>query len=329
MADRKRDVLVGAVVSIAIVVAVIGTIWLKGGWGEEGRILGAVSSNVGQMMDGASVKFRGVNVGRVGAISVLENGQGVRFEMTVLSELQLPANAAVLIAPESMFGDWQAEIVDQRDFPRYQFYASNESGLLPGAALPDLSRLTAAADEIAQNVTTISERVQLAFTEETAMNLQRAIGNIEQVSNGLADILTQQTARFNEMADGVDESTIELAGAARAARTSFERIDQLLADAQIDSVVMDTRMTARNVRVATETFGVAIQDLQGVAMRADSTFARLDRITANIESGEGSVGRIFGDPTLALHAEGAIADLRALLADIQANPSRYVRISIF
>ena len=327
--DRKRDIMVGAVVTLALIVGVVGSIWLKGGWGAEGRVISAVSSSAGQLMEGASVKFRGVGVGRVQSVSVAPGGQAVMLELEVQEDLELPSNPGVLIAPESMFGDWQAEIVDRTGFPRYAFHESEDPNLLPGAALPDLSRLTAAADEIAANITTISERVQLAFTEETALNLRRAIGNIEEVSNGLSDILNQQADRFDAMADGVDESAQELAAAARAARMSFERVDRVLAAAQLDSVMVDTRVTARNVRDISADLGLALDDFHGAVQRADSTFARLDRITAQVEHGEGSVGRVFSNPTLAIQAEDAINELRALLADIQENPSRYVRISIF
>jgi len=327
--DRKKDVLVGAVVTLGLVVAVVGTIWLKGGWGRDGQTVTAMSTGVGQLMDGASVKFRGVNVGRIEAIRVAEDGQAVVLDMRIQGELQIPDNAAVLIAPESMFGDWQAEIVDRRDFPRYEFLEGPGGGVLPGAALPDMSRLTAAADEIAQNITTISERVQIAFTEETAHNLRLAIANIERVSQGLSDVLNQQAARFDILAEGVGESASELGAAARAARTSFERIDRVLAEAQIDSMVIDARASAQSLRTATGEMGGALSELRAAARSADSTFVKLDRIAALAEGGEGSLGRLLGDSALAVEAEQAMRDLRALLADIQENPSRYVRLSIF
>ena len=319
----------GAVVTLGIVVAVVGTIWLKGGWGRDGQLLTASSTGVGQLLDGAPVKFRGVNVGLVESVQVTDDGQAVLLEMRIQPGLQVPADAAVLIAPESMFGSWQAEIVDRRDFPRYAFLDSPGDGVLPAAALPDMSRLTAAADQIAQNITTISERVQIAFTEETAVNLRLAIANIERVSNGLSEILSQQASRFDELAEGVGESAVELGAAARAARTSFERIDRVLAEAQIDSMVVDARASAENLRAVTGGLGSALSDLQSAAQKADSTFGRLDRIAGAAESGQGSVGRLLADPAFALEAEEALRDLRALLADIQENPSRYVRLSIF
>ena len=326
---RKRDVLVGAVVTLGLIVAIVGTIWLKGGWGRDGQTVSAMSTGVGQLMEGAPVKFRGVNVGRVEAFRVTDDGQAVLLDMQIQNDLQIPENAGVLIAPESMFGDWQAEIVDRNDFPRYAFLDAVGSGVLPGAALPDMSRLTAAADEIAENITTISERVQIAFTEETAMSLRQAIANIERVSQGLSDVIDHQAERFDLLAEGVGESASELGAAARSARTSFERIDRVLAAAQIDSMVMDARSSAQSLRSATGEMSGALVELRAAARSADSTFAKLDRIAGMAERGEGSLGRLLGDSALALEAEQAVRDLRMLLADIQENPSRYVRLSIF
>lgn len=327
--DRKRDVMVGAVVTAGIIVGVVGTIWLQGGWGRDGRALTAVSTGVGQLMDGAPVKFRGVNIGQVESIRVTDDGQAVLLEMSVQPALTLPGEAAVLIAPESMFGDWQAEIVERADFPRYSFLEMPGTDHLPGAALPDMSRLTAAADEIAENITTISERVQIAFTEETAMNLRLAIANIEDVSQGLSQLLNQQATRFDVLAEGVGESASELGAAARAARQSFERIDRVLAESHIDSMVVDARVTASNMRTVSGDLGTALTDLRAAARNADSTFTKLNRLASAAEGGNGSLGRLLSDPTFARQAEEAVTELRALLEDIQENPSRYVRLSIF
>ena len=63
--------------------------------------------------------------------------------------------------------------------------------------------------------------------------------------------------------------------------------------------------------------------------RADSTFARLDRITAEIESGQGVLGRLMSDTALVYRAQDVLIQLSVLLEDFRANPQRYVRISIF
>ena len=57
--------------------------------------------------------------------------------------------------------------------------------------------------------------------------------------------------------------------------------------------------------------------------------ARLSRIAARVEAGEGSIGRLFVDTTLALQAEDLLEQMSSLLDDIRANPRKYVRLSIF
>lgn len=327
--ERSREALVGLVVLLAVFAGVAGSIWLGGGWGTDGRQMRAGFTEIGQLAPGASVKFRGVAVGTVDAVAVGPGGDVVLVDMTVQSELAVPADAAVVLAPESMFGGWQAEIVDRGDFPRYAYHEHGENGVLPGAALPDISRLTATADEIAGNLRTISERVQIAFTEETARNLRRAIDNIVEVSEGLSRVVDQQATRFDELSDGVTESARELGAAARAARLSFERVDGIIAEAGLETVLGDAGATVRNLRSATGQLDASLADVRSMARQADSTFARFNRLMAEAETGEGSLGRLLSDPALAMSVEDAVLDLRALLSDIRENPTRYLRFSIF
>lgn len=327
--NRGREALVGAVVLLGVAVAVVGAIWMKGGWGTEGRPLYAAATGAGQLAPGASLKFRGVTVGTVESVSVARAGDAVLVAMTVQPDLTLPADAAVLLAPESMFGSWQAEIVTRGDFPRMAFLEYPDDEVLPAAVLPDMSRLTATADEIAGNLATISERFQIAFTEETARNVSRAIDNIQEMSEGLSDVVAQQAEQFSTLARDFDESARELSAAARAARLSFERVDGILADADVGTLVEDAAAAAANLRELTAHLGSSVEDFRGAARRADSTFARLDRLMTAAEEGEGTVARLLSDPALADEAFAAVAEMRALLADIQENPGRYLRFSVF
>ncbi len=327
--ERRREALVGLVVVLGIAVAVVGTIWLQGGLGRDMVEVRAATANVGQLVAGAAVKFRGVSVGHVDAVTVTPNGEAVMVHMSVRPDLVLPPNAAVLLAPESVFGDWQAEILARSDLDLPYLEDYPEEGVLPGAALPDFSRLTATADEIAHNLTVISERFQIAFTEETALHVRSAIENIGEVSDGLSEIIAQQEARFEDLAEGVNASAAELGAAARVARLSFERIDSIIMNAGAETMAADASATLSNLRSLTEELNTSLSDMRSAAQRADTTFARLDALLIAAESGDGSVGKLLGDPALADGAIEAVQELRALLADIQENPRRYLSFSIF
>lgn len=329
--SRGREVLVGVVILAAAAVAVVGTLWLQEfGWGRGESVVQARFRDVGQLAVGSDVKFRGVSIGRVQAIEVEPGGQAVRISMRLQEDMVLPDSAVVVVAPESMFGDWQAEITTRARYPRFDFVeVPPDSAVLPGFSLPDISRLTASAEEIAGNLRTLSERVQMAFTEETARNIADAIDNIQSVSERLARLVDQQAGAFDELSDEIRASAQELGGAARAARSTFERVDGLLGDAEMDSILADTREAMENVRRVSGRLEGTSEQMTETLTRADSAFAQIERITGRVADGEGTLGRLLTDSTLAVRAAGALSELELLLADFRENPRRYVRLSIF
>ena len=55
----------------------------------------------------------------------------------------------------------------------------------------------------------------------------------------------------------------------------------------------------------------------------------LREITAKLRAGEGSAGRLLNDDTFVLRMEKTLADLDSLIQDLQKNPGRYVKFSLF
>lgn len=314
---------------LGVAVGVIGTIWLKGGWGSNQVALRTASTSVGQLVAGASVKFRGVAVGRVEAVTVVPTGEAVMVDMTVRPDLAIPDDAAVVIAPESFFGDWQAEITTRDEYSSLTFHEHAEEGVLAGAVLPDFSRLTATADEIARRLTVMSDRFELAFTEETALNLRHLIDNLGLISDDLTTMIAQQAARFDELAVGVGESAREFTAAARVARTTMERVDGLLADANVGTMLGDAGESMENLKTLTGDMRAAMAEMRTAAQQGATTLTRLETLLAKAESGEGLLGRLLGDQALADKATETVNTLNQLLADFKENPTRYLSFSIF
>lgn len=327
---RRREILVGLVIILGIAVSVLGTLWLKDAtFGRGTRQVEALLLEVGQLMDGNAVKLRGVAIGRVDGISVEPDGTAVRVFMSIRRDVVLPGDPAVLLAPESMFGDWQAEVVSRAAYPQFEFLDNSEDGTFGGYALPDFSRLTAAADQISQNLGVLSDRVEEAFTEETAQNIATAIDNIQDVSERLRQLVEVQAGAFSNLATEVESAAVELGEAAHAGHLAFQQVDEILGSPGTDSLIMDAQATASNLKTLTAELNNTTSDAQQLLYRADSTFARLDRITAQIEGGEGLFGRLMSDTVLVYRAQDVLIQLSVLLEDLRANPQRYVRISIF
>jgi len=327
---RRREILVGVVIVAGVLVAVLGTLWLQdASFGRGTREVEGLFLEVGQLMEGNSVKLRGVTIGRVEGIQVEPDGTAVRVSMRVREDVTLPERPAVISAPESMFGDWQIEIVNPDAYPQWVFYEPGDPEVMGGYALPDFSRLTAAADQISENLGTLTDRVEEAFTEETAQDLSQAITNIQEVSERLRQLVEAQAGAFSDLASEFETSAMEIGRAAHAAHLTFERAEELLGAPTTDSLMLDARATLSNLKELSQDLSLATKGAQGMITRVDSTFARLDRMTAQVEAGEGALGALMSDSTLVNQAQSVLSALTDLLEDLQENPQRYVRLSIF
>jgi len=333
--NRGNELLVGAVIIAAIAVGVVGTLWLQGtNFGRPRVPVEVLLESVGQLQPGNAVTYRGVRIGRVDVIGVEPGAAAVRVTMLLDEAIDIPDDAAVVLGPEGVFGDWQAEIVQLSVYPGFPFYdvpggASQTPVVLGGYALPELSRLTASAEQISRNLSQLTDRLELAFNQETADNLASAIGNIQAITEEVRTLVQQQGEVAASITASADSALDQVEIAAQSARRTFEEMEGVVAGARLDSVLTNMSVATSGLRTVTAQLSDSISGVAPTLARADSAFARVDRIAARIEAGEGSIGRLMSDSTFAVRAEEVLLQLDLLLQDVRENPRRYVRLSIF
>jgi len=335
--NRGREFLVGLVIIVAVTVGVVGTLWLKrANWGRLATPVEVLVNDVAQLAPGNPVKLRGVRIGSVGEIEVEPDGQAVRIHLELQGPVAMPNDPVVLLSPESFFGGWQAEIASREQYPGFDFFnvtgakpTQPDAPVLGGYALPELSRLTASAEQISANVAQLSERLEVAFNDETAANLSQAISDIAAISQQVRQFVNTQSAVAGDLTSKADSALGQIEEASRAARRSFVRMEGILQDAQVDSILTNVRLATASIQELTASMSAGSGGMAATMERADSTFARLDRLTARVESGRGTLGRLVNDSTLALRTEDVLQQLDLLLQDLRENPRRYVRLSIF
>lgn len=327
--------MVGFVILVSLAVAVIGTLWLKGtNFGRPTILVEVLLESAAQLSEGNTVAYRGVSIGLVSKIMVEPDGSRVRVTLLLDQEVTLPEDAGVVLGPESLMGSWEAEIVSRSAFPRLPFFevpadTPSDPLVLGGYALPGLSRLTASAEQISQNLADLTDRFELAFNEDTAESLANAIANIEAITQEVRTLVRQQSEVATRITANADSALAEVESAARAARRGFVRLEAFVNDAQIDSIVTNIRVASDGIRRLTDELTDPEGGLGVTLQHADSAFARIARITERLEAGEGSIGRLLMDSTFAIRAEGVLAQLDLLLQDVRENPRRYIRLSIF
>lgn len=332
-----REVFVGMVIILAVAVTAGGILFLKGvRLGQPFTYVDVLVSDVGQLMEGNDVKFRGVAIGRVRSIQVEPGGDAVRVRLELEGrDIEVASDAVVIIAPESLFGDWEAEIVSQARFPRYDYFEVEEGRVddgvpvIGGYAIPDISRLTASMEAVAANVGALTERFDRAFNEETADALAQAIRDIQVISEDVKNLIEQQASTFERVGANVERAAGEIGDAAATSRTTLERIDDILARGQVDSVLVELAEASRNLQALTANLDRSTTDVDQTLALVDSTLMEVRSITSAISQGQGSLGMLLGDSTLYLRAEHTLLQLDSLLADVRENPRRYINLSIF
>lgn len=327
---KRNEVAVGTVVLAGIALVVVGTIWLKGAAVGRGQIdIEARFAEVGLLLEGGAVKLRGVPIGRVRNIALDSTGGGVMVTLRIDEDVRLPEDPVVILSPESMFGDWQAEIAPRAEFSTYNYAEAPDPAVLPGYALPDISRLTAVADRIAENMATLSERVQLAFTEETAMKVNRSVESLLDASETISGLISSEQGAVRDVARDLRVVSQTMRNAAGTMTGVLTQVETAVSEDRLVQIVTDVQRTASRTAALTDTLLAMSRDMRQAAATADSVLGTMGSIAAAVQRGEGSLGALMTDTTLYFSIRESNIELQSLLRDIRENPRKYINVRVF
>ena len=333
---RRDELVVGVTVFGALVLVVAGTLWLS----QADLARGATTHSarfrtVGGLGVGDPVVLRGVRVGRVAGIRLGERNW-VEADVQIYGDVALPADPAIVAASASLFGEWQAGIISLAQAPddpnvRRDLAEAVAEGdeLWPGATLPDIGQLTAQAGRIATDIASVSSRIQQAFDSTAVMQLQESIRDFGRVADQIAQFTEQQTDVLRGVGERLDEGSSVLSRAAVSLEASLARVDSATNQGELTRILENTQVASEHVAEATRGFN----ELVGAARDNQQSLVRVihaaDSVMTRIQNRAGTIGLLVGDSTLYVETALAVQQLRSLLADIQANPRKYFKFSVF
>ncbi len=333
---RRDELIVGATIVVALAVVVVGVLWLSDvRLGASSEAYQARFRTVGGLGVGNPVVFRGVRVGRVEAIRLAE-GNWVVADLRVYAGVPLPDRAGIIAASRSFFGEWQATIINldeppddpnvRRDLGEALAFGDQE---WPGATLPDVGQLTAQAGRVAGDIASISSRIQTVFDSQAVVELQEAIRDFTGIADNINTFTQTQTEIMGDVGSNLRQGSDLLADAARRLQVSLARVDEATDQGELETILTNTAAASEQARGALEDLRAVV----GIARANDSTFVRLiqgaDSLMTRLQEGRGTVGMLMSDSALYQEATLAVRQLRELLADIQANPRKYFKFSVF
>ncbi len=298
MTGRGLEIRVGAMVVIAALIAVIGTMWFQKFQLAEKRYAFFVRFNeVGGLVTGDPIQVNGVERGRVEAVDLRRDR--VVVQMAIREGVEIPRDSHIALKSLGIMGERFVAIV-QGD----SSLSIAAGDTVEGAYLMGLSEVMGAAGGIIEEVRTTTRNLREITTSLTGDGrLDESVDNFAATSRNLRGMTERNK-------DRLDRALIR-----------FERSATML-----DSLV-ETRYGAIDSSLA------AIGRVGGKAEVTVDNLAEVSKdlreITAKIRSGEGTAGRLINDDTFITRLESTVTELDSLVADIKRNPGRYVKFSLF
>lgn len=332
---RRNEFLVGLVLLLSLAAVVGGALWLsEADIGRREAIHVARFRTVGGLTPGAPVTYRGVRVGRVEAIRLAD--QFVEADLRVFQGVELPAKPAVIAASQSLFGEWSATIVSReqpQDDPNVRIMLAETArpggDRWPGATLPDVGQLTAQAGRIATDIAQVAARVQETFDSSAVASLRQSIKDFGDIANKLVSFTENQTSRLNQVTGNVERTSDAVLEASRHVDSITARVDSATAGGQLQEIVENARNGSRDIRQVSADLKAFAATLHGQDSTLVHTLLAADSALSRIQNGQGTIGLLSKDPAMYNETIETMQELRRLIADIQMNPRKYFKFSVF
>jgi phospholipid/cholesterol/gamma-HCH transport system substrate-binding protein len=335
MKQRSNDVIVGGAVIVIVILMIASILWVQQSdlFNRQHETV-VRARDVGETRVGNAVVIRGVVSGTIQSIELAPAGW-VQIHLRLDKDIELPADPVVLFSEASMFGTWQATILERGALPLDEnvqkaiVEASGQKKVLAGAALPGLSKLTAVAGQIAGDVAGVAKRVKVAFDDQAAQDLRASIRSVADVSNTLAKSVRAHRSDLDTIAVQLRSAVSSLNATALTVQKISAQVDTSASTGDLKKIVTNIAAASGDLRQAS----VQVRDLSErfikTQARIDVFLADGDSVMVKVNRGQGTLGLLVNDPSLFRRSDSLLVKIDALIADIKANPRRYVKLSIF
>ena len=248
------------------------------------------------LQESSRVKMRGVEVGNVRSITLMEDKVKVEIAIDADYEDMIPDNSIAEIASAGLMGGMEIYII-QGDSET----SMPDGGTFEGRVRPDmLGSLADKGGELLDGLNVTVENLN-TLLEANSENIGKLVANLESVTASIDEMLTA--------------SSDEIEGALGDLHSFTTKLSESSADIQ----AMITNL---------ESFSGDLADAD-IVEKLNTTVESLNGVLSTIENAEGSVGKLLNDTELYDSLTTASDNLGLLLEDVKARPMRYVNISVF
>jgi len=326
-----------SVTALAIAAVVIFLLSGEGGFFWQRYELRAKFTNVATLKPGAPVRVAGLEVGAVTDLTFDGADVDVLFELSQDMQPRITDRSMAVIGSVSLLGEGALDISP----------ATEGTPLPPGSYVPtrrtpgQLSDVAESATRSLEQATALLQDMREGkgtmgklFTDDelykevtafvtaaqsVAENLRRGRGTLGR--------LTSDPAAYEALEASL-VSLRDITGRLNAGEGSLGRLlhDDALATS-LGATTDNLQGITADLRKGQGTAGKLLTD-ESLYTRLDAVTGRLDELTSRLSSGEGTAGQLLRNQELYENLNAAASELRSLVADVRADPQKYLRVNV-
>ena len=297
----SRELKTAVLVLMSILLFIWGYNFLKGkNLFDNNNKLYVIYENVAGLAPSAPVTLNGLTIGKVNSITINPDGK-LLVELHITTDFPISKSSIAEIYDSGLVGGRQIAIKPNLLDKNYTvsgdyLQASSKLGLTDALA-QQLEPLQAKIQQLLENADVLFSNVNDILDTQTRQNLKNSIASLNTTlsefslaSKSINELLAENKSKLNSTLKNVDKVS-----------GNFATISDSLAKANL---------------------GQTVKNLE-------KTLAKVDKIMAELEQGNGTMGKLIKDETMYTNFAKTSKELELLLQDLRLNPIRYVNVSLF
>lgn len=239
------------------------------------------------ILENTHVKTNGVNIGRV--VTVKLNNNATQVQLEIFADVPVPAGSEIAVRTVGFLGDKYIDVVR----PENTGERLSPDGFIPRSPdSADISEVVRLVGSIAQDVKKVTENLAVVLGDKNGQKkLSNIVDNIEQLTFNAKEMFAENRQDVRALISNFQELSTSLREVVNPENRA--KIDRILAN-----------------------FDKSMEDVKGA-----SNHIRL--ISEKIDKGQGTLGRLVNDDAAMVQIEGAVKDLREVLA-----PATKLQVSV-
>lgn len=316
MSKQRDEVVVGIFVLIAVIVAIAGTLWLarrgfSKSYPEYTRFTWGQNVKPGQ-----PVNLAGVQVGYVDKVELDETGY-LNVKLSIDRGRRIPQGTTATVANEGFFGDKSIALTPCTASPppiaadtsapamtqvtptcHFNGFMAPGDSIPAGRVAPSMDALLLRVDSVSGALSDVAKTVKIEFVQQGGIqDLRKTIASTNALVQQLNTVAAEQSRGL----------TLTM----NVLRSRIGAIDSMA----LDSTVRGMQTTTRNLATLTSNL--------------DTTTAKLNQVMTQLQTGNGTAAKLLNDPGVYNNLRELLGRMDSLMADIKANPKRYINVKVF